>query len=153
MDTIKEIESIRTDILDTIAKCECGDDCESVVFLKKIAARLAAISSEVPSAPSNTAKLREALLCIGHIAEYLEAGTVKDLNHAYRNIQDRVNIALAAPARNCDLPGVDVDKAYDAFYAYVKRVNPSCTLSSPLYTAFDAIKWILNPANESEVGK
>ena len=52
MDTIKEIESIRTDILDTIAKCECGDDCESVVFLKKIAARLAAISSEVPSVPS-----------------------------------------------------------------------------------------------------
>ena len=152
MDTIKEIESIRTDILDTIAKCECGDDCESVVFLKKIAARLAAISSEVPSVPSNTAKLREALEFIKLASDdYEKYGTTKA--GALDVIYEKACDALAAPARNCDLPGVDVDKAYDAFYAYVKRVNPSCTLSSPLYTAFDAIKWILNPANESEVGK
>lgn len=59
----------------------------------------------------NMAKLREALLCIGHIAEYLEAGTVKDLNHAYRNIQDRVEIALAAPARNCDVGTLDEQRA------------------------------------------
>lgn len=89
MDTIKEIESIRNDILDTIAKCECGDDCESVVYLKKIAGRLSSVSSccrplalasaaspapdgaapsapvpsvpPVPEVPSNEAKLREAL--------------------------------------------------------------------------------------------
>lgn len=89
MDIIKEIESIRTDILDTIAKCECGDDCESVVFLKKIAGRLSSVSSccrplaaapaasptpdsaapsapvpsvpSVPSVSSNEAKLREAI--------------------------------------------------------------------------------------------
>lgn len=51
----------------------------------------------------NVQKMREALLCIGHIAEYLEAGTIRDFNHAYRNIQDRVKIALSAPPRNCDV--------------------------------------------------
>ena len=59
-------------------------------------------TAEKTSVVGDAAKLREALLCIGHIAEYLEAGTVKDLNHAYRNIQDRVGIALSAPPRNCD---------------------------------------------------
>lgn len=152
MDTKKEIEGIRTDILDTIAKCECGDDCESVVFLKKIATRLAAISPEVPSVPSNAAKLREAVIGLrDRISMFYKNEWIP--YDEWEGANDDANSALDAPPRNCDLPGVDVDKAYDAFYAYVKRVNPSCTLSSPLYTAFDAIKWILNPANESDAAK
>lgn len=51
----------------------------------------------------NAAKMREALECIDSIAKYLEAGTIRDVLHAYRNIQDRVRIALSDPARNCDV--------------------------------------------------
>lgn len=56
---------------------------------------------------SNSAALREALKCIDSIAKYLEAGTIRDVQHAYRNIQDRVRIALAAPPRNCDVGTAD----------------------------------------------
>lgn len=51
----------------------------------------------------NQLKMRSALECIDSIAKYLEAGTIRDVLHAYRNIQDRVRIALSKPPRNCDL--------------------------------------------------
>lgn len=132
MDTIKEIESIRTDILDTIAKCECGDDCESVVYLKKIAGRLSSVSSccrplaaapaasptpdgaapsasvpSVPSVPSNTAKLREALDLVdeGFTEGCLDAPgdcPTKHDLHRVSVIREKVKSALAAPPRNCE---------------------------------------------------
>lgn len=46
---------------------------------------------------NNMAAMRKALECIDSIAKYLEAGTIRDVQHASRNIQDRVRIALAAP--------------------------------------------------------
>ena len=123
MDTIKEIESIRTDILDTIAKCECGDDCESVVYLKKIAGRLSSVSSccrplaaapaasptpdgaapsaaapSVPSVPSNTAKLRETMELFAHANDDGFYGS----HQTMYNVVKKAKEALAAPARNCD---------------------------------------------------
>lgn len=66
----------------------------------------------------NGAKMREALECIDSIAKYLEAGTIRDVQHAYRNIQDRVRIALAAPPRNCDrfVSSEEALSAYSATY-------------------------------------
>lgn len=52
---------------------------------------------------NNTKAMRDALECIDSIAKYLEAGTIRDVQHAYRNIQDHVRIALAKPPRNCDV--------------------------------------------------
>ena len=52
---------------------------------------------------NNSAKMRSELKCIDNIAKYLEAGTIRDVQHAYRNIQDRVRIALSKPPRNCDI--------------------------------------------------
>ena len=142
MDTIKEIESIRTDILDTIAKCECGDDCESVVYLKKIAGRLSSVSSccrplaeapaasptpdgaapsapvtsvpSVSSVPSNTAKLREALLKANGVL--IEAAH-HNLTEEYINeCLALIHAALAAPPRNCDVGAVEEqEKRMDAF--------------------------------------
>ena len=63
--------------------------------------------SETTTVVGNVAKMREALECIDSIAKYLEAGTIRDIQHAYRNIQDRVRIALAAPPRNCDVGTVE----------------------------------------------
>lgn len=69
----------------------------------------------------NAAKMREALKCIDNIAKYLEAGTIRDVQHAYRNIQDRVRIALSTPARNCDLYTTDqAIRKYD----WSTRPNP-----------------------------
>lgn len=62
----------------------------------------------------NAAKMRSALECIDSIAKYLEGGTIRDVLHAYRNIQDRVRIALSAPPRNCDLYATE-GEAWKAF--------------------------------------
>lgn len=65
----------------------------------------AALADRIEKAVTNCnqLKMRSALECIDSIAKYLEAGTIRDIQHAYRNIQDRVRIALSAPPRNCDL--------------------------------------------------
>ena len=61
-------------------------------------------------------------------------------------IRDIARAALAKPARNCD-KFRDVDEAYNQFMRYVKRENPTCTKSSPLYTVYDALKWALDGEN------
>ena len=103
----------------------------------------------------NAAKLRETLVCIGHIAEYLEAGTVNDLNHAYRNIQDRVEIALAAPPRECDV-GTAEEQAERFQKFCLSRTQPwhGCDGTCPvLMSEKCALNWAQMPYEESEAAK
>lgn len=58
---------------------------------------------EYPSTVSDTAKMRQALICIDNIISHIEVGNIRDILHAYKNIHDRIRIALAAPPRNCDI--------------------------------------------------
>ena len=44
----------------------------------------------------------------------------------------------------------DVDEAYDNFMLYVKRENPTFTKASPLHTAWDAPKWVLDGEKEED---
>lgn len=46
------------------------------------------------------------------------------------------------PMRNCDKYRT-VDVAYERFKEFVMRENPACTKPSPLYTMWDALKWVL----------
>lgn len=56
-----------------------------------------------PAEPiSNEAKLRETLMCIDNIISHIEVGNVRDILHAYKNIHDRIKIALSAAPRNCE---------------------------------------------------
>ena len=86
----------------------------------------------------NAAKMRNALECIDSIAKYLEAGTIRDVQHAYRNIQDRVRIALSAPPRNCDRFKTE-DEAWD-YYMNNGRVNNGNFCST------NYVKWLFAEA-------
>ena len=178
MDTIKEIESIRTDILDTIAKCECGDDCESVVYLKKIANRLSSVcrpladapavsptpdgaapSAPVPSVPSvapvpsNTAKLREALLRANGVL--IEAAH-HNLTEEYINeCLALIHAALAAPPRNCDVGTAEEQYArYEDFCCkhYKWNCSSGTCLQCPFSEPTCKFSWAQLPY-ESEAAK
>ena len=94
---------------------------------------------------SNAAKLREALKCIDSIAKYLEAGTIRDVQHAYRNIQDRVRIALATPPRNCDRFGTDNVEASLAYEEFCDRAEVEESVNG-------AIAWLLSLDADKEGG-
>lgn len=97
------------------------------------------------------AKLREALKCIDSIAKYLEAGTIRDVQHAYRNIQDRVRIALAAPPRNCDRFGGDNAKLQKVYYSECgKEYEPQDPNSRQAYLVGYG-NWLLALAQEGGV--
>jgi hypothetical protein len=63
-----------------------------------------------------------------------------------------IDTAIAEPVRNCDRFR-DVDEAYNQFMNYVKRENPSFTKPSPLHTAWDALKWVLDGEKKKEDGQ
>lgn len=46
------------------------------------------------------------------------------------------------PKRNCDKYRT-VEVAYERFAAFVKRYNPAHRKTSPLFTCWDALKWVL----------
>lgn len=86
-------------------------------------------------AVGNGAKLREALECIDSIAKYLEAGTIRDVQHAYRNIQDRVRIALSVPPRNCDV---------------FSKAEVLKVLEDRSFSKEDTIEWLFAEAEEAK---
>lgn len=97
----------------------------------------------------NGAKMREALCEIvkrlNSLAEDCAVDPVE--------IRDIALAALAEPPRNCDIPAKDMDEWCDRFYDYVRRNNPACTRTSPLYTYHDAMKWMLDEANTNKEAK
>lgn len=92
----------------------------------------------------NEAEAREALKEIRARLVYLYGSMDGTFDPpALKEVCGIADEALAKPPRNCDRFR-DVDKAYDQFMNYVKRENPSFTKASPLHTAWDALKWVLD---------
>lgn len=54
-----------------------------------------------------------------------------------------------AQKRNCDRYRT-VDVAYERFKEFVMRENPACLKPSPLYTCWDALKWVLADGDETD---
>jgi len=107
------------------------------------AARRREATAEKSSAVGNAAAMREAILAI------------KDINDRRPHdadgyeINDIINAALSAPARNCDRfntgdPMKDAEDAYDAWQRYCDdpTIPPSCKIES----AFK--QWLFAPAAE-----
>lgn len=97
----------------------------------------------------NVAKLREAAKYVQSTMEGLRDPTDKN-NAEFIRIWEIVSDALAAPPRNCDIPAKDMGEWCDRFYDYVRRNNPACIRTSPLYTYHDAMKWMLDEANTNK---
>lgn len=96
---------------------------------------------------SNVKAMRKALECIDSIAKYLEAGTIRDVQHAYRNIQDRVRIALAAPPRNCDVG--TAEEQYERYSRFCDSYE--CSPRCPLYNASEcSLHWAQMPYGEGQ---
>lgn len=100
-------------------------DSDDSVEAARVNAAMRAYKGNVKTSVGNAVKMHNALECIDSIAKYLEAGTIRDVLHAYRNIQDRVRIALAKPPRNCDRfnSEYDYDKLHEAFVKHCDSCN------------------------------
>lgn len=98
---------------------------------------------------NNGAKMREALskFC-AYSAVVLNTGMFNRVH--LEALLNMAKAALAAPPRNCDIPAKDMDELCDRFCDYVRRNNPACIRPSPLYTYYDAMKWMLDEANTNK---
>lgn len=86
----------------------------------------------------NSQKLREAL------EEQLRYWNSHIRNRAEEEMRQRTEAALAAPARNCDLPFADDVARYGAFKAWCNAKGH--TMEPKL--AYDAFDWLLSTAEK-----
>lgn len=93
----------------------------------------------------NAATLREALKNLVDVIDRCDSGSPLWWHSGAKGVMPLKNAkaALAEPVRNCD-KFRDVDGAYGQFMDYVKRENPSFVKASPMFTVWDALKWVLN---------
>ena len=89
----------------------------------------------------NAAAMREALEAL---VEYWDWGGYDAMR--INRLQDEARAALAAPARNCDVPYIDEVARYSAFKAWCNAKGH--TMEPKL--AYDAFDWLFAPEGGAE---